>query len=119
MGPRCSGIRVAQRKPDWADRAVLVALARLLPAVLCTRRLVRPGTLLAWHSRLISRTWTYPSRRSPAPPTALGEYAGHYDGHRPHQSRQQRPPGQNGYISARWTCRLAGGVISQYCQAAR
>ena len=35
------------RSPDWADRAVLAALARLLPAMLHAHRLVRPGTLLA------------------------------------------------------------------------
>ena len=33
--------------PDWADRAVLAALARLLPARLRAHRLVTPGTLLA------------------------------------------------------------------------
>jgi putative transposase len=48
--------------PDWADRAVLAALARLLPAVLRAHQLVTPGTLLAWHHRLITRKWTYPSR---------------------------------------------------------
>ena len=39
--------QVLRPKPDWADRAVLAALARLLPAVLRAHRLVTPGTLLA------------------------------------------------------------------------
>ena len=51
--------QVARPKPDWADRAILAALARLLPAVLGASRLVSPGTLLAWHHRLITRRWTY------------------------------------------------------------
>jgi hypothetical protein len=33
-------------KPDWADRAVLAALARLLPTPLRICRLVTPDTLL-------------------------------------------------------------------------
>ncbi len=54
--------QVTQPKPDWADRAILAALARLLPAVLRARRLATPGTLLAWHRRLVTRKWTYPNR---------------------------------------------------------
>ena len=54
--------QLARPKPDWADRAVLAALARLLPAALRGGRLVTPGTLLAWHRRLTTRKWTYPGR---------------------------------------------------------
>ena len=54
--------QVARPEPDWADRAIMAALARLLPAALRGSRLVTPGTLLAWHRRLIARRWTHPGR---------------------------------------------------------
>lgn len=41
--------QVAHPRPDWADQAIMAALARLLPAALRGSRLVTPGTLLAWH----------------------------------------------------------------------
>jgi len=40
---------------DWADRAILATLIRLLPARLRMHRLVTPGTVLRWHRHLITR----------------------------------------------------------------
>ncbi|WP_373872555.1 integrase core domain-containing protein [Planobispora siamensis] len=56
--------------------------------------------------------------------SALTEYAAHYNGHRPHQSRAQRPPDHDeqavvppleGRVERR---RVLGGLINEYHRAA-
>ena len=55
--------------------------------------------------------------------SVLGEYAAHYNWHRPHQSRQQRPPGHDGQSSPPLDLpvqrrKVLGGVINDYHRAA-
>jgi putative transposase len=55
-----------------ADRAVLAALARLLPRgqLRQLRLIISPRTLLRWHADLVRRHWAYPRRPPGRPRTA-------------------------------------------------
>lgn len=55
--------------------------------------------------------------------TVLGKYSGHYNGHRPHQSRQQRPPDHDTPVTVPAVAptrrrKILGGVINEYYRAA-
>ena len=58
-------------KIDWADRAVLASLARILPRALRAHRIITPGTLLRWHRRMVTRKWTQP--KAPGRPLLADE----------------------------------------------
>ena len=59
-------------KLSWADRAILSALARLLPSghLRQLRLIISPRTLLRWHADLVRRRWAYPRRTPGRPRTA-------------------------------------------------
>jgi putative transposase len=64
-------LRRANPKPKttWTDRALLAALARILPKLLRAHRIVTPSTLLRWHRRLVAAKWRQPKApgRPPIP----------------------------------------------------
>jgi transposase InsO family protein len=66
-------LRRATPKPHlcWSDRAVLAALARVLPKALRACRIVTPGTLLRWHRRMAAAKWRQP--RAPGRPPVPDE----------------------------------------------
>ena len=64
--------QVKRPRLSWADRAILAALARLLPGgqLRQMRLVVSPRTVLRWHASLVRRRWAYPHRTPGRPRTA-------------------------------------------------
>ena len=62
---------------SWADRAVLSALARLLPGRQLSRLrlIISPRTLLRWHADFVRRHWAYPRGTPGRPRTARTVWA--------------------------------------------
>jgi putative transposase len=50
--------RTPRLQTRWTDRAVIAALARLLPVRRRRGLLVTPSTILRWHRQLVARHWT-------------------------------------------------------------
>ena len=65
--------RTPRPQISWTDRAVIAALARLLPARRRSGFLVTPATILRWHRHLVRRRWiTQPVRAGrPAIPAGV------------------------------------------------
>ena len=58
---------VARPRFSWSDRALIAALATLVPRERWAAFLVTPQTILRWHRALVRRRWTYPHRRAGRP----------------------------------------------------
>ena len=52
--------QVARPRFSWSDRALIAALAKLVPKQRWAAFLVTPETILGWHRALVRRRWTYP-----------------------------------------------------------
>jgi putative transposase len=65
--------QVGTPRLSWADRAVLSALARMMPSghLRQLRLIISPRTLLRWHAGLVRRHWAYPRRALGRPRMAL------------------------------------------------
>jgi putative transposase len=59
--------RAARPRFTWSDRALVSALARLIPRERWASFLVTPETIQRWHRALVRRRWTYPHRKPGRP----------------------------------------------------
>jgi putative transposase len=64
--------QVKRPRRSWADRALITALADLLPKARRAHLFVTPTTLMRWHRALVKRYWTRP-HRTPGRPSTRAE----------------------------------------------
>jgi len=64
--------RAPRTRTNWADRALIAALTRLLPARRRLGLLVTPSTILRWHRQLVARRWTTRPARPGRPAIPAG-----------------------------------------------
>jgi putative transposase len=61
--------QIKRPRRTWSDRAVITAVAGLLPKARRMQLFVTPSTLMRWHRALVRRYWTHPHRRPGRPST--------------------------------------------------
>ena len=64
--------RTPRPRITWTDRALIAALARLLPVRRRIGMLVAPATILRWHHQLVARRWTTQPIRPGRPAVPAG-----------------------------------------------
>jgi putative transposase len=64
--------RTPRPRLQWIDRAVIAALARLLPTRRRRGLLITPATILRWHRQLVTNRWTTPHARPGRPAIPAG-----------------------------------------------
>ncbi len=60
--------QVARPRFSWSDRAIVAALAKVVPRERWAAFLITPETILRWHRMLVRRRWTYPHHQPGRPP---------------------------------------------------
>jgi hypothetical protein len=106
--------QVARPKPDWADRAMIAALTRLLPRHFLVHRIVTPGTLLTWHRRNIKTLVLRLARENPSGGTADSEVRSAIT-HQEPDALEPLAEGE-GKVAGLLHCPVPGGVRSDPAQ---